>query len=147
TYEECVNQGYSICVANKVLLNLLAYFCGQDSVCTENPAVSLARAKRNIIKHYSIVGVMEDLEGFFYTLEKKFPGFFKGAQDVFLEHERGLLSKFKNSGKEYPPQYTVDIMRKKLAESYDFYQFVMQRHQNLMNYFKRMDAGLDPALP
>lgn len=51
----------------------------------ENAAVSLARAKRNVIEHYSVIGIMEDLEGFFYTLEKMFPGFFKGARDVYLE--------------------------------------------------------------
>ena len=44
---------------------------------------SLQRAKSNIEKYYSVVGMLEDFPNFFRTLEYIFPQYFAGVIDYY----------------------------------------------------------------
>ena len=44
---------------------------------------SLERAKANVEKYYSVVGILEDLPNFFKTIEYVFPQYFTGATKRF----------------------------------------------------------------
>lgn len=51
-------------------------------------------AKRNIQRHYLLVGVTEELEDFIQILELILPRFFKGGHDIFLHSmEETILKK------------------------------------------------------
>ena len=47
---------------------------------------ALAQAKRNIERHYAVVGLSEDLHGFFSILEVLAPHYFRGATLVYKRH-------------------------------------------------------------
>ena len=47
---------------------------------------ALNEAKYNVDKHFAVVGVMEDLHGFFQILEYLFPDYFRGASALFYDH-------------------------------------------------------------
>ena len=61
------------------------------------PKLSLQIAKRRLQKDYSIVGISEDLLGYFQLLEFTFPTIFKGAADVYLQNGIELHSTSVNS--------------------------------------------------
>ena len=44
---------------------------------------SLLQAKYNIEKHYSLVGVTDDIIGFFAALEKKLPHYFRMLNNTY----------------------------------------------------------------
>lgn len=48
-------------------------------------SVSSSLAKHNIEKNYLLVGLTEDLENFFYSLEKLRPALFAGAHNTYLQ--------------------------------------------------------------
>ena len=50
---------------------------------------ALIVAKRRLENEYSIVGINEDLPGFFQLLEWAFPSFFEGVTQIYLEN--GLI--------------------------------------------------------
>lgn len=52
---------------------------------------TLAQAKQNIVKYYSVVGIVEDMDSFFYALEKRLPRFFRGAFGLYGRHGESLF--------------------------------------------------------
>ena len=46
-------------------------------------AISLAKAKYNLDKYYTVVGLTEDLPSFFKVLEKLLPRFFTGGLKIY----------------------------------------------------------------
>lgn len=52
---------------------------------------TLAKAKQNLVKYYSVVGIVEDMDSFFYALEKRMPRFFKGAFGLFGRYGELLI--------------------------------------------------------
>ena len=43
----------------------------------------MARAKYNVEYYYSVVGMTEDMVGFLEVMEYVFPGYFKGAPELY----------------------------------------------------------------
>jgi len=60
------------------------YFCGFGPACSPvaGSAARLARAKRNVERHYAVVGVLEDMQSTATALEAYLPRFFKGLSKV-----------------------------------------------------------------
>lgn len=52
------------------------------------PRGALQLAKKNIERHYSVVGINEDLLGFFQILETFVPKYFKGAESAYKKHRK-----------------------------------------------------------
>ena len=82
TFEECVgNKGMENCIAT----TNLQYFCGHGKMCTEDTEAAFSRAVRNIEKHYTVVGIAEDLDSFFQLIQFHFPTMFEGAHRIYRE--------------------------------------------------------------
>ena len=60
---------------------------------------SLQRAKSNIEKYYSVVGMLEDFPNFFKTLEYIFPQYFAGAIDYYNSKYKMELQKLMSLAK------------------------------------------------
>ena len=43
----------------------------------------MAQAKNNVEKYYQVVGIVEDMPGFFFAMETLQPKFFKYSQDIY----------------------------------------------------------------
>lgn len=48
-----------------------------------NSAEAIEKAKRVVDEHYSVVGVLEDMNTTLTVLEHYIPKFFKGATDIY----------------------------------------------------------------
>ena len=46
---------------------------------------ALSQAKINLVQHYFLVGVTEELQDFIALLEASLPRFFQGATNYFIE--------------------------------------------------------------
>ncbi|CAH1784045.1 unnamed protein product [Owenia fusiformis] len=59
------------------------YFCGQLPLCKTVSQAAISRAKRNIMKYYTLVGLTDQFELTLAALEKLIPKFFNGALDIY----------------------------------------------------------------
>ena len=55
---------------------------------------ALPIAKRRLEEDYSVVGLNEDLLGFFQLLEVMFPSFFRGAPEIYKENGNYFFSEY-----------------------------------------------------
>ncbi|OXU28138.1 hypothetical protein TSAR_005015 [Trichomalopsis sarcophagae] len=91
TFDECINAGQADCDPNNMWLQI-PFLCGHDPACWEvGNEWALEEAKRNLQKHYLLVGVTEELSDFILTLQVVLPRFFKGAYDVFMHNNKSHL--------------------------------------------------------
>ena len=106
---------------------------------------ALENAKLNIEKWYPVIGTLEDLETTFFVLENKLPQFFKGISKIYFEELKGKVKiqnftnpdpeliffsePHKNRGRARRslPKEALDILRGKLSQEYELYQFIKQR--------------------
>ena len=77
---------------NKKFINEILHFCREIG-----NKWALEQAKRNLDKHYLLVGVTEELENFIQVLEAILPRFFKGAYDLFIHSKHLLLNLNQNN--------------------------------------------------
>ncbi|XP_046737007.1 heparin sulfate O-sulfotransferase isoform X1 [Diprion similis] len=91
TFDECVRDGQPDCDPNNMWLQV-PFLCGHEPACWEvgNPW-AVAEAKRNVEKHYLLVGVTEELPEFVQILQATVPRFFKGAYDHFMHNSKSHL--------------------------------------------------------
>ena len=63
----------------------IPYFCGQDSRCQViGDKWAMERARENVRRYYSVVGVIEDFHKTLRVLEDKIPFFFGGVIDLYF---------------------------------------------------------------
>lgn len=127
--EQCVLQGDAECtfVPGKPHRWALAvpYFCGHDPRCSLVQATwALERAKENIERSYTVVGVLEDMNATLSLLEKTLPRFFAGAQKVFADLG---LHQNRNPAKVPVPPSVHTALQQNLGHEYDLYRFVRRR--------------------
>ena len=130
---------------------------------------SLARAKYNVAKNYVLVGVTEEMEKFIETLERLLPKFFSGSHifrahtkhawvpisscvfhlSLICIHENLLLDLFRNKGSSkcrLPlQQRTVELLKGRLKEEYEFYNFVKQLFYKKAEKAAEVKAKIDTA--
>ena len=75
------------------LLTLHICDCRNFSYAEQDAA--LAMAKQNLVKEYAVVGLMDDMLGFFEVLEYLFPSMCKGAPHIYRKLNRMLYFLFK----------------------------------------------------
>lgn len=91
TFDECVKLGQPDCDPNNMWLQV-PFLCGHEPACWEvGSRWALEEAKRNLEKHYLLVGVTEEIPDFVQTLEATLPRFFKGAYDHFMHNSKSHL--------------------------------------------------------
>ncbi|CAG0917928.1 unnamed protein product [Notodromas monacha] len=130
SFEACVAQGMPECrfLDGESYDLTIPYFCGHHDDCLKlNNQWAFQQAKENVEKHFTVVGVLEELNVTLATLENNLPEFFHGVQKLYFDD----LMKVKwNYNKERPrgvESAVADRLRQNLTLEYAFYNFVKQR--------------------
>ncbi|XP_076234945.1 heparin sulfate O-sulfotransferase [Calliopsis andreniformis] len=113
TFDECIEAGQPDCDPDNMWLQI-PFLCGHDPACWEiGNSWALEEAKRNLQKHYLLVGVTEELTEFVETLQIVLPRFFKGAYNSFLYNNKSHLRQ--TTQKINPRPETVDKIQKSVV--------------------------------
>lgn len=109
------------------------FFCGHDEACTPfNTEGALQKAKKAVEQHYSVVGLLEDLNATLTVLEHYVPRFFKGASSVYWDEISRYNPINRNTFKPPVSEEIKDIVRRNFTKEIEFYQFCKQRlHKQL----------------
>ncbi|XP_018020440.1 heparan sulfate 2-O-sulfotransferase pipe-like isoform X3 [Hyalella azteca] len=86
TLEECVAARHPACTFERGRHYdlTIAYFCGHAPYCTElSNEAAYEEAERNLVRHFSVVGVLEELNATLALLENKLPKYFSGVTELY----------------------------------------------------------------
>ncbi|XP_067662067.1 heparan sulfate 2-O-sulfotransferase 1-like [Haliotis asinina] len=93
TFDECVNRNGEDCDPGNLWLQI-PFFCGQNAECwVPGSRWALEQAKHNLIHHYLVVGVTEELGDFIAVLEATLPRMFRGAVQLYNSGRKSHLRK------------------------------------------------------
>ncbi|XP_076050967.1 heparan sulfate 2-O-sulfotransferase pipe [Oratosquilla oratoria] len=132
-YETCVLTGDRECQylerdERPDFAQLTEFFCGQEKKCTGfNTEYAMQKAKENVERHYSVVGVLEDINKTLTVLDHYVPRFFKGAKDLYWNEVQKFSKVNKNIYKPPVSEKIKDIVRKNFTREIEFYEFCRQR--------------------
>ncbi|XP_046961571.1 heparin sulfate O-sulfotransferase [Vanessa cardui] len=106
TFDECVEKGQPDCDPNNMWLQV-PFFCGHAADCWKPGNLwALQQAKHNLVNHYLVVGVTEEMLDFISILEASLPRLFKGATEHYLNSNKSHLRQ--TSSKIDPSQRTIE---------------------------------------
>ncbi|XP_077498248.1 heparan sulfate 2-O-sulfotransferase pipe [Amblyomma americanum] len=128
-FEDCVERGADGCSFQEGKSHrslMVPYFCGHDPRCllVQN-SWALDRARQNIERHFSVVGVLEDLNLTLALLEWHIPRFFRGATELY--RKSGLHKNRNRSGPSRVAQWVRDLLHRNLSLEFELYDIVRQR--------------------
>ena len=104
------------------------FFCGNDPDCIEfNSERALQKAMAVVDEHYSVVGILEDLNGTFQALENYVPRFFKNINSRFNKAKEEVKNKNYNPNKKRIPNTLRKTLEHKFSNDFEFYDFCKQR--------------------
>uniref|UniRef100_A0A0M3K8Q7 Heparan sulfate 2-O-sulfotransferase hst-2 (inferred by orthology to a C. elegans protein) n=1 Tax=Anisakis simplex TaxID=6269 RepID=A0A0M3K8Q7_ANISI len=133
TFDECVEREGKDCDMKQMWLQI-PYFCGTHHFCSEvGSERALEQAKFNLVNHYLLVGINEQMRKFISLLELLLPQFFDGA----LEHFDTLDAKhahLRSTKKKIPPlESTLERVRsdKIYTMEREFYDFAVEQFENV----------------
>ena len=136
TFDQCVLSNHSECLG-KQAFEIIPYFCGQSDVCLTPSRQALELAKHNVIKHFSVVGLQDNLLHTFALLEQTSPDLFGNLTRFahrFIQHSGGETNKAK---RHYPAGERAKLrMNERLTYENEFYEFVKKRFLTMQLYFK-----------
>ncbi|GFR83642.1 heparan sulfate 2-O-sulfotransferase 1-like [Elysia marginata] len=143
SFDECVARDGEDC-APKNLWVQIPYFCGHHAECWESGNEwALEEAKRNLVHHYLIVGITEELRSFLAILEAVLPRFFHGASALY---NQGNKSHLRKTSKKYPPKpETLD----KIKDSHiyrmerEFYEYAVEHFHYIKSITLRRNIDGD----
>lgn len=127
TFDQCVERQEKDCDPNNMWLQI-PFFCGHSNDCwSPGNKWALEEAKRNLIQHFMVVGVTEQMHMFLAVLEYTLPKFFKGALHLYENGNKSHLRRTIN--KIEPSPETIEIIRqsKVWQMENDFYTFALQQ--------------------
>ena len=90
---------------------------------------ALKEAKRNVMKHYPVVGVLERLNQTLYVLEEKLPQYFKGANGLYF-NKGSKIQTFSNKMKKSVSWQVRNTIVKRINNEIEFYNFCVKRLQH-----------------
>jgi len=88
---------------------------------------AMQRAKKNVEKHYSVVGVLEEMDVTLKVLENYIPKFFTGATQVYYDNVSAMVKINKNMYKPPVSEQVKNILRQNFTREIEFYEFCKQR--------------------
>merc|ERR1719397_2064104 len=124
--DRCVEENDPECLVGSGGQDLqLTYFCGSNIECGDPRSKSALRlAMFNLEKQFAVVGVMEEFETSIAMMEAMLPRWFRGARQASVSGD----SSRKNENRHPEPSLrTVEILRERLANDIQFYDFAVQR--------------------
>ncbi|KAJ8027969.1 Heparan sulfate 2-O-sulfotransferase 1 [Holothuria leucospilota] len=110
-------------VASSFLVN---YFCGCRPKCFTDSSWAFDHAKMNIINHFAVVGIAEEMDKYIYVLEKVMPNIFKATSLSTLSEN--LKSKSNDrSNKKLMNLRMNKYLEKRLGLDFELYAFIKKR--------------------
>ena len=143
TFDECVLGNHSECL-EKQAFQIIPYFCGQRDLCLTPSRQALELAKHNVIKHYSVVGLQEDLLHTFALMEQTSPQIFTDMTKFayrLIQYSPKIKSAHQINGAS---DRAKQRMNKRLKLENEFYEFIKDRFLAMQVYF-RTDTFLTKA--
>ncbi|XP_030644372.1 uronyl 2-sulfotransferase [Chanos chanos] len=120
----CILENYPEC-SNPRLFYIIPYFCGQHPQCREPSLWALERAKENVLEHYLLVGVLEELEDVLLLLERLLPHFFSDVLSIYKSPEYKKLGNMTGTVRKHTPSLeALHVLYQRMQYEYDFYNFI-----------------------
>ncbi|XP_053607653.1 heparin sulfate O-sulfotransferase [Plodia interpunctella] len=126
TFDECVELSQPDCDPANMWLQV-PFFCGHSAQCWKpGNHWALEQAKRNLVNHFLLVGVTEEMLDFITVLEATLPRFFKGATEHYLNSNKSHLRQ--TSAKIDPSPITIERIRQSSIWKMEneLYEFAME---------------------
>ncbi|XP_045458555.1 heparin sulfate O-sulfotransferase [Melitaea cinxia] len=133
TFDECVEKSQPDCDPNNMWLQV-PFFCGHAAECWKPGSPwALQQAKHNLVNHYLVVGVTEEMLDFISVLEASLPRLFKGATEHYLSSNKSHLRQ--TSSKIDPSQRTIEKIQQSTVWKMenDLYEFTLEH----FNFIKK----------
>lgn len=145
SFDECVARDGKDCDPENLWVQV-PYFCGHHADCWEpGNQWALEEAKRNLLHHYLLVGITEELKDFLVVLEATLPRFFRGATQLYAKGQKSHLRK---TAKKLPPkQETVEKIQTSQIWKMEneFYEFALDHFHYVKNQmFDTVNGELVP---
>ncbi|KAI5633002.1 sulfotransferase family domain-containing protein [Phthorimaea operculella] len=126
TFDECVERSQPDCDPNNMWMQV-PFFCGHAAQCWKpgNPW-ALQQAKNNLVNHYLLVGVTEEMLDFISVLESVLPRMFKGATEHYLSSNKSHLRQ--TSAKIQPNTRTIEKIQQSVIWKMEneLYEFALE---------------------
>ncbi|XP_059061835.1 heparin sulfate O-sulfotransferase [Achroia grisella] len=126
TFDECVERSQPDCDPTNMWLQV-PFFCGHSAQCWKPGSLwALEQAKQNLVDHYLLVGVTEEMLDFITVLESTLPRLFKGATEHYLNSNKSHLRQ--TSSKIEPSQATIDKIQESTVWKMEneLYEFALE---------------------
>ncbi|XP_076030227.1 uronyl 2-sulfotransferase homolog pip-like [Oratosquilla oratoria] len=130
TVEQCVTSDDEECLIQEGDQRemMLTYFCGHQSFCREiGNQDALAKAKQVVSQAYSVVGLVADMDTSFALMETLIPRFMTNATRAYGKLKKHEQAVNKNRSKPVVSKEIKDILRDRMSQDIEFYQFLKQR--------------------
>ncbi|XP_059081483.1 uronyl 2-sulfotransferase-like [Tigriopus californicus] len=118
----CVSRGLPECILKprqEYEPSPITYLCGFDSECSRHGSRwALAKAKANVLEHFSMVGVLEEFQQSLEIMERNVPQL---LQDISKQE---VPKKNETPRPNHINETTREILKSKLALEYDLYEFI-----------------------
>lgn len=137
SFDDCLLRKEHDCDPVNMWLQI-PFFCGHSFKCwVPGSEWALQQAKYNLVNHYLVVGVTEEMHDFFALLEVVLPKFFSGSTRLYEEGNKSHLRKTFN--KQPVTQETLDQLRqsKIWMMEQDFYEFAKAQ----FHFLKKLTFG------
>ncbi|PIK60064.1 putative uronyl 2-sulfotransferase isoform 2 [Apostichopus japonicus] len=115
----------------------LSSFFTERTNDTASDKIHLERAKSTIEKHYTLVGVAEEMDKVTRLLEILIPGMFPGLNKIYTDDYEEVRKRFATKGKMEPSRETIAILRQALKYDYELYLYIKQRFYELGRKYMR----------
>ncbi|XP_065111678.2 uronyl 2-sulfotransferase isoform X2 [Paramisgurnus dabryanus] len=121
---KCILENYPEC-SNPKLFYIIPFFCGQHPQCREPSEWALETAKQNVLEHYLLVGLLEELEDVLLLLERLLPHFFSDVFKIYRSPDyRKLGNQTVTVRKQTPNLKALKVLYQRMAYEYKFYNFI-----------------------
>lgn len=133
TFDECIKKKEKDCHPDNMWLQV-PFFCGQSFKCwIPGNEWALEEAKRNLVHHYFLVGITEQMDEFVSLLEETLPRFFAGAKELYEQGSKAHLRKTFN--KLNPSSESIHVIQSSTVWRIEqqFYLFA----KNQFDFFKK----------